>query len=432
VLRIDASQLDTPERTDEGFVRAEGIIAPPGALEYRTKSGETVTEYVPEETLDDEEFLESLEGKPVTLEHPPPDEPVDPDNYREHAVGHIQNVQWVDGPQATGVKGEVLLKDKDAIEAFETGTDELSPRYEVDLVEHDGPEYDYVQAKRRAGNHVALTESGRAGTKARLRADSDAAQSTLWRADDADQSDDNDTTSQPQGETMPEEQVRLDSERTVQVDEQTAQLIRTWKQDMEDEQLELSSEVESAQSSIEEFKQTISELEDQRDELQTQIERKKKQLQKLADKMGLSEIMGGGASDASEAGDGQPTDDGEGGGMQMPSDSKLDSLIAESIDELCRERMDALAAAEAVGLEVDEETPTTDIKADVVEEYFGDRSPDRADSAHVDAHFNAAVDMIEERAEEREESIRSANQRSDSTTDPEPDAKQQYREQVFH
>ncbi len=422
MLRIDASQLDAPERTDEGYIRAEGIIAPPGALEYRTKTGETVTEYVPEETLKDEEFLDSLEGKPVTLEHPPPDEPVTPENYRQYSVGHIQNVDWVDGPEATGVKGEVLLKDKEAIEAFESGTDELSPRYEVELVEHQGPEYDYVQAKRRAGNHVALTKSGRAGAKARLRADSDAMQADLWHADMKPLADrlsariremtDAETTqrdilhrvnrhipggrslsalrsvvsggvkgpphpvleafatvldldaqtlkkatpnrndSQPddKGTPMPEK-VRLDSERAVKVDEQTAQILRTYKQDMEDEQLELSSEIESAQSSIEEFKQTINELETERDELQKQIERKKKQLQKLADKMGLSDVMGGeedpskpGEGEGAEAGAsgqpsgaGQPTGDGGRGGMQMPADSQLDSLIAERIDGLCRD-----------------------------------------------------------------------------------------------
>jgi len=88
VLRIDASQIDAQERTDEGYVRAEGIIAAPGLLEYRTKAGETVREYVPEETLKYDEFLASLEGKPVTVEHPPA--ALGPDNVSEYAVGTVR------------------------------------------------------------------------------------------------------------------------------------------------------------------------------------------------------------------------------------------------------------------------------------------------------------------------------------------------------
>lgn len=227
------------------------------------------------------------------------------------------------------------------------------------------------------------------------------------------------------------ERVRLDSERTVTVDEQTAQTLRTWKQDMEEEELELSSEIESAQEQIDQFKSTISELEEQRDELSKQIEAKRKQLKRLADKMGLTEMMGSESDAPAPAGDEESGESGPAQDMaEMPKEDKLDSLVAQTIDRRCRERMDALEAAEMVGLEVDEETPTTDVKADVVEKYFDDRSPDRADSAQVDAYFQAAVDMLEERTGQRDESMRSASQRADSKGG-EKSARQQYRETVF-
>ena len=93
MLRIDASQLKSPERTDEGYIKAEGIIATPGVLEYETKADETVREFVPAETLKDPDFLASLEGKPLTLEHPP--EMVGPDNVKTYQSGNTGEVEWV-------------------------------------------------------------------------------------------------------------------------------------------------------------------------------------------------------------------------------------------------------------------------------------------------------------------------------------------------
>lgn len=154
MLRIDASTLRSPEETEEGYVRAQGIIAAPGVSEYRTKSGEIVREYVPEETLRDEEFLQSLEGKPVTFEHP--SEKVDPDNVQRHEVGNVRDVEGVDDADTNGTKGTVLLCSSDANEAFKSGTDELSPAYEVELEEGDGHNFDRglsPRVRRNPGVH---------------------------------------------------------------------------------------------------------------------------------------------------------------------------------------------------------------------------------------------------------------------------------------
>ncbi|MFB6265160.1 MAG: DUF2213 domain-containing protein [Bradymonadaceae bacterium] len=635
-LRIDAAQLREPERTDEGYIRAEGVIAAPGVLEYRTKSGETVRELVPPQTLRDPEFLQSLEDKPLTLEHP--DEPVEPENVQELAVGNADDVEWhdalkrPDGSKGPGVKGTIIIRDADAIEAYEDGTLELSPAYEVELEQRSGQSpygaYDRVQAKRRAGNHVALTDQGRAGTTAMLRADSDAtlirvdasvedidttppetareaarkalrwreehpdeiaggtrvgweranqldngeelsaetvmrmhsffsrhmAQGNhklddkyegepwkdagyvahlLWGGDtgaswaerkaeqiqearedamlrrhDADLSvgdyarwntsgrdargkiesierngtidvpgadvtvegtdddpaalltvyqpaDDGDAWQRtetkvahklstlnkiepldvkPRTDTredaMPEK-VRLDSELSVTVPEDQAEKIRRWKEDQEEQQVELSDQVQSAQEEIQAFKQEIEELKSERDELQKQIDTKKKQLQMLAEKMGLSEMMGSsGESDQPRqpegAGSGQqPRPSGDG-----MSEEKVDSLVAERIQEMAEARMDALEAAEMLGLDVEGGESTDSIRERVVHAFYNDVDASRMDSDYVEARFDVAVDELESRAEEREESYESANTRTDSDDGPR-DPEAAYHEQVY-
>lgn len=163
-LRFDRADLSGVEQTAEGYLRIPARVAKPGLLRY--PSG---TELVPESALTDAEFLRSLEGKPVTLEHPPG--PLTPATVGQYRVGTVlPPVEYRDGY----VWATLQIEDADAIRAVtDGGVVEVSPGYAVDLDPTPGTDpvlgaYDRVQVKRRAGNHVALTRRARGGRDIRL------------------------------------------------------------------------------------------------------------------------------------------------------------------------------------------------------------------------------------------------------------------------
>jgi len=159
--------------TAEGYLRVPARIARPGILVYQTPGG-TVRELVPASTLSDPEFLASLTGKPLTLEHPPA--PLTPDTVGEYRVGTILSVEYIEGQ---GVIAQVQIENREAIKAVQAGKLEVSPSYITDTAPTPGVDpafgrYDVIQTRRFAGNHVALTDLGRGGRDVRLllRADS--------------------------------------------------------------------------------------------------------------------------------------------------------------------------------------------------------------------------------------------------------------------
>lgn len=163
-LRMDRADLAGVETTPEGYLRIPARIAKEGILRY--PSGR---ELVPASTLQDPEFLKSLEYKPLTLEHPPG--PITPQTIKQYRVGTVMSpVEYRDGY----VWATLQIESADAIRAVtEEGIEEVSPGYAVDIEETAGTDpalgaYDRVQRKRRAGNHVALTQRARGGRDIRL------------------------------------------------------------------------------------------------------------------------------------------------------------------------------------------------------------------------------------------------------------------------
>jgi len=117
---------------------------------------------------DDEVFraetLASFEGKPVTIGHPPVD--VTPENWKELAVGIVQNVRRGEGMDSDCLVADLLVTDKEAIAAIRDGKDEVSCGYDADYQELDvgrGRQFNII------GNHVALVEQGRAGSRCAIR-----------------------------------------------------------------------------------------------------------------------------------------------------------------------------------------------------------------------------------------------------------------------
>lgn len=161
---MDRADLAGVETTPEGYLRIPARIAKEGILRY--PSGR---ELVPASTLQDPDFLRSLEYKPLTLEHPPG--PITPQTIKQYRVGTVMSpVEYRDGY----VWATLQIESADAIKAVtEDGIEEVSPGYAVDIEEAAGTDpalgaYDRIQRKRRAGNHVALTQRARGGRDIRL------------------------------------------------------------------------------------------------------------------------------------------------------------------------------------------------------------------------------------------------------------------------
>ena len=165
VEKVGKTQTLTPE----GFLLcAEVPIARIGTLIYG--AGETPLEVGKDEIVkvDREpeevfrpETLASFEGKPVTLEHP--SEEVTPENFKEHVVGVVQNVRQGKGIEDDLILADLLIQDKEAIDAVREGKyREVSCGYDADY-EQTGP--GRGRQLNIIGNHVALVEQGRCGPR---------------------------------------------------------------------------------------------------------------------------------------------------------------------------------------------------------------------------------------------------------------------------
>ena len=147
--------------TAEGFLICRNVpIARIGDQEYLAREIQlqgdpdrrvTVHRY-PEEVFS-EATVASFEGKPVTDTHP--SEFVDPDNFKDLAKGHVQNVRR----EGDYIVGDLYINDAGLIEKIQNGTKEVSCGY-VCTYEPDGGDYKQTHIR---GNHVAVVQYGRAG-----------------------------------------------------------------------------------------------------------------------------------------------------------------------------------------------------------------------------------------------------------------------------
>ena len=173
----DAITLSDFRTTDEGFLVAKARLARTGIQEYRSAElpgkfpalapDAVVRVYRPEEEVFRPSSLDSLAGKPITIEHP--DAAVTPDNAKDLVVGHVGDTIGRDGEFVTAT---VRLTHRDGILAANAGKVELSVGYDTDVevvsgVTPDGQPFDAIQTNIRA-NHVALVDRGRCGSACRL------------------------------------------------------------------------------------------------------------------------------------------------------------------------------------------------------------------------------------------------------------------------
>jgi hypothetical protein len=154
--------------TPEGFLICEGVpITRTGDLLYNPsetpitagKGATVVSRTIADIT--DPETIASFEGKPVTINHP--DDFVTPENWRELAVGTVQNVRPGEGEDADKLLADLLITDAEAISAVKSKRlREVSCGYEAEYIEEE------PGRGRQAGiigNHVALVAAGRCGSE---------------------------------------------------------------------------------------------------------------------------------------------------------------------------------------------------------------------------------------------------------------------------
>lgn len=174
--RRDSGQLAKPERTAEGFLRVEGVLARTCILHYIGPNGKPQHEIVLPEVLFDPPSMRSFAALALTNNHPI--ELLTPQTVGTYQIGGLGEPRQ-DGDRLVSMLSVLRA---DAIAEVERGKAELSCGYTAELDASPGthptlkcPEcgtsnYDSIQRDRR-GNHVAVVTAARAGHEARMRLD---------------------------------------------------------------------------------------------------------------------------------------------------------------------------------------------------------------------------------------------------------------------
>lgn len=172
--RVDyvSKKIGGVKRTDEGFLQGTAAVARTGILTYIMHDGSLRKELVTEDTLFNNDSMESLKFKPITNQHPK-ERLLNSKTVKNRKVGMTGEMVKKDGDFLTT---SLVVTDSDAIRDIENGTRELSPGYKVDILlqpgEWNGEKYDAIQIKRKY-NHVAACDQARGGPDLRLHLDSE-------------------------------------------------------------------------------------------------------------------------------------------------------------------------------------------------------------------------------------------------------------------
>lgn len=177
----DFVELSSREMTAEGYMVAKNCtLARTGVQTYRAYElgldadgmdpMRVIRLHRPADEVFNPHSMASFESKPVTIEHPT--EAVTAENWERLAKGEGRDVcRMGDMMCAT-----LIIKSKDAIDAVQSGKNQLSNGYTFDLdmtpgTAANGQAYDGVQRNIR-GNHIAIVDAARCGSACRI-ADSD-------------------------------------------------------------------------------------------------------------------------------------------------------------------------------------------------------------------------------------------------------------------
>lgn len=159
----------TFRRTSDGYLSGKVCVTGAGVFRYLDDNGRDIVRVLrPREAVSEARSLESMNGKPVTLQHPGED--VTPENFKDYAVGLSANDVEFDG---LNIWVTLTVNRADAIEAMESGkVRAISCGYWADVESREGvwqgTEYSRVMSNIRI-NHIALVQEGRAGDGVKFR-----------------------------------------------------------------------------------------------------------------------------------------------------------------------------------------------------------------------------------------------------------------------
>lgn len=154
-------------KTPEGYlICTDAILSRTGKQEYKRcelfgDACENPDELVQVDRTNDEVFsdkaMASFENKAICVEHPDVD--VNAENHNDLSVGFVRDIHKGEYEGEPVMMGTLVITDKAAIDAVESGEyEELSCGYDCDVEDSKNP-----QQKNIRGNHVALCKQGRAG-----------------------------------------------------------------------------------------------------------------------------------------------------------------------------------------------------------------------------------------------------------------------------
>ena len=118
----------------------------------------------PEDEVFSDASMATFEGGTMVIYHP--EEDVTPDNWRELATGHAQNIRRGKGDDSDLLLADLLIKAQEGIDAINSGMRDISLGYDAEYVEA-GP--GRGSQKNIVGNHIALVDQARAGSRVRIR-----------------------------------------------------------------------------------------------------------------------------------------------------------------------------------------------------------------------------------------------------------------------
>ena len=173
----DFMELTGREMTADGYMVAKNsTLARTGVQQYRAYElgldadgmdpMRVIRLHRPAEEVFNPHSMSSFESKPITIEHP--SEPVTSDNWADLAKGEARDISR----SGEMMVATLIVKSKDAIDAIQSGKNQLSNGYTFDLdmtpgTSAQGQAYDGVQRNIR-GNHIAIVDAARCGSACRI------------------------------------------------------------------------------------------------------------------------------------------------------------------------------------------------------------------------------------------------------------------------
>lgn len=364
VVRID--RVDAPDwmtepfkATEEGFLRGRACVTNIGVFPYRFADGTIEWELRHPDDVFDQESMDSLKLKPVTNDHPPV--MLTPDNVREYQVGNLGDNPYNGDNIHLAI--DMVVQDKEAIDAIMAGKREISCGYVCDLEDTTGTWMGMQYTKRQRNiryNHVAAVTKGRAGEAARFRLDS--AGAIMISGEEVKNLD----TSASADSNIPHKEERMANMRTIQLDsvdyEADEVVIKALKT--------AEAKIDSLQEDISQKQKDHSVILAERDTLKAKLDTAEQRVAEL-EKAQLDEAE-----------------------------------IKKRVDA----RIALVAVAEKAKVEVKEDSSDLEIKKAVITTVFANANLDDKDEVYINAAFDfARVELEKKENKDAAADVREAN-----------------------